>query len=452
MTQSKMTCPKLFGLFFLIYASIFGGSKVFLNHKFGQWIDSRSDDLVSLRSKSVADSYQDLVIQEINSNTIRKANNQPSLPGVQNKDIEEFIELSLELPGQEIFADVDQVAAKKILEYFRNHKQLNMQSQQGSACTSTASQEAQFALEPLNLKYSLIKYCYAWHRAYMDADATTREKIKAGNLLVCSNWSYFFDQADVAINHSIKLIDELKTTKSEVVRKDIIDELQNVILLSGLNATESERIRILELDKTIQLRQEEIKNRIRYYYTTHIGILMSLSVSGIISLILLLVMTGESWLENPIGEDGENQDFKKLARKVFLINLFFFLFFWQVPEFLRIEENFMGNLSAYQKYIELENRLRSYIATGSYRKPDKTIENADAFDKPEVNRFILYVEDQLNTIDQYAILVNSGVLRSRLNHLAGLGGMTEFFDEKLQNREVPVQTNSSASDTMSSTP
>jgi hypothetical protein len=62
----------------------------------------------------------------------------------------------------------------------------------------------------------------------------------------------------------------------------------------------------------------------------------------------------------------------------------------------------------------------------------------------------------VSTIDQYAIAVNSGILKSQLDQLTGLSGLTQFVDDKLQNQKPPepgaIDTSPTTSENSSSVP
>jgi hypothetical protein len=184
---------------------------------------------------------------------------------------------------------------------------------------------------------------------------------------------------------------------------------------SSFSPAELQRIdqQLQEVHVRIKIHEQIMKSFYRRYYTT-----TSLATgAAILAGICLFVITREGWKQANKG-----------LISIFLVASTSALLFREIPRIFKYEENFRENFRQYQEYVALRNKIYSFLATGTViTETPKIIQQ---FDRPNVDQFILSVDQQLAQLHK----IHIGFNRERLDAL-GNSPILDIPEESLDGDE-----------------
>lgn len=181
------------------------------------------------------------------------------------------------------------------------------------------------------------------------------------------------------------------------------DEVMTLILVAGLDATEGEKLRLIQQINTATIKGEQSLAKARYYYINLVASMWMVLPLGLIAGFTLFLISQKGWSQA-----------HKYQKTIFITASSTLLLMVQIPLLLKYEDNYGSNKDLFVSYERIQNELRSYLSTsyasGSLNTSNMQTPGDQAPAQIKPRDFILYIDTRLATLNQFAIDLDPSIL------------------------------------------
>lgn len=185
---------------------------------------------------------------------------------------------------------------------------------------------------------------------------------------------------------------------------ELRDEVVTIILVAGLDASEGEKLRLIQQVNTAFTRGEQSLDKARHYYASMVSSFRLVFPLGLVAGFTLFLISQQGW--------NKASPYQK---NIFITTSASLLLLIQNPLLLQYESNYIANRNAYLNYIRIQNDIRSYLATSYTSNTDISVSTIPDETLVSPRRFIFFIDTRLAAVSSFSIELDPSTLPDYTN-------------------------------------